>query len=622
MPAHPRSSGLRFWLTALLAGAQLCWASTDAMAQSSGQAPQVPPPVRRTPDAPAWPTDFEVGLEGARIFADYFGVVETDSLLQRVNRIGYQVASQTGQPDYLFTFQILDTPDANAMALPGGFIFITRGILEQGLSDHALAHLFGHELGHVTERHFARSNRVETLLSLIQTAAMVAALVAVPSSPSGGYDYDEHEQAYRRSVGGKEAAFQGTSIFGSLFSELLSRGYARGLELEADEIGRRFAGRAGHPMSGGVELMSTLRGRIYEDQQFGYWSTHPYFDERLQKASAALDAGGSRPHPSEVQEYREQTQARLAQLAETVIDDDVAMFLYRCALRANPSGPRTIPVAHQLLARRAQIENRKKDILRSITPIVAGYDSLLTLAQTEMVTDSERRRLVSERDRLLEERQALYARSVAIVDSPGAGVQFLELFLENYPEDPRRREIVMRLAEQYRLADRPDRAALTLNRLVGEVWGESSPAIELVSQETPAKENNSWRARSVEALRRTVPETTELTTNQRILDTSPSDSVRHWARTRLFELAADFDSLELGSRYLAKYPDSEAADAVRAQIEALAQKRVLQGRLHESLARYQEALDQYNEVILLAPGSKAAATARAGIERVHQLSGR
>src|SRR5690606_10666816 len=176
--------GLRFWLTAVLAVAQLCWVPAEVVAQSSGQTPQIPPPVRRTPDAPPWPTDFEMGLEGARIFADYFGVVETDSLLQRVNRIGYQVASQTGHPDYLFTFQILDTPDANAMALPGGFIFITRGILEQGLSDHALAHLFGHELGHVTERHFARSNRVETLLSLVQTAAMVAALVAVPSSPS------------------------------------------------------------------------------------------------------------------------------------------------------------------------------------------------------------------------------------------------------------------------------------------------------------------------------------------------------------------------------------------------------------------------------------------------------
>lgn len=613
---------MRFWLTAVLAVAQLCWVPAEVVAQSSGQTPQIPPPVRRTPDAPPWPTDFEMGLEGARIFADYFGVVETDSLLQRVNRIGYQVASQTGHPDYLFTFQILDTPDANAMALPGGFIFITRGILEQGLSDHALAHLFGHELGHVTERHFARSNRVETLLSLVQTAAMVAALVAVPSSPSGGYDYDEHAQMYRRSVGGKEAAFQGTTIFGGLFRELLSRGYARGLELEADEIGRRFAGRAGHPMSGGVELMSTLRGRIYEDQQFGYWSTHPYFDERLQKAAAALDAGGSRPQPSEVQAYREETQARLARLADTVLDDDVALFLYRCALRANPSGPRAIPVAHQLLVRRTQIENRKKDILRSLTPIIDGYDSLLTLAQTEMVTDSERRRLLSERDDLLAARQAVYPRSVSIVDSPTAGVQFLELFLENYPDDPRRREIEMRLAEQYRLAGRPDLAALTLNRLVREVWNEESSPIELVSNESSTGEAASWRTRSLEALRRTVPETTDLTTNQQILDSTPSDSVRHWARSRLFELAADFDSLEVGSRYLAKYPDSEAADAVRAQIEALAQKRVLQGRLHESLARYQEALDQYNEVILLAPGSKAAATARAGIERVHQLTRR
>ena len=615
-------SGLRLLVAVLLALAQTGWVPVGALAQSSSrQVPSTPPPVRRTPDAPPWPTDFEVGLEGARIFTQYFGVVESDSLLRRVNDIGYQVASQTGHTDYLFTFQILDTPDANAMALPGGFLFITRGMLEQGLSDHALAHLFGHELGHVTERHFARSNRVETLLSLIQTAAVVAALVAVPSSSSGGYDYDEHEQRYRWSAGGKEAAYQGTSIFGGLFRELLSRGYSRGLEIEADEIGRRFAGRAGHPMVGGVELMATLRGRIYEDQQFGYWSTHPFFVERLQKAEAAMDAGGSPPRAAEVQAYREQTQMRLARLADTVFDDDVALFLYQSALRANPHGPQAIPVAHQLLKRRSQIENRKKDILRSLTPIVSGYDSLLALAQTVPITASERRRLGSERDDLAREREKLYARSAEIVDSPGAGVQFLELFRENYPDDPRHHELGLRLAEQYRLANRPDDAALALNRLVRELWHADDSGISFASKEDPPATDETWRERSLASLRRTLPETTELTTNQRILETSPSDSVRSWAKKRLFELAADLDSLELGSRYLVKYPDSEAAATVREQVETLAQRRVLQGRLHESLKRYQEALDQYNEVILLAPGSAAAATARSGIERVQKLAG-
>jgi hypothetical protein len=166
-------------------------------------------------------------------------------------------------------------------------------------------------------------------------------------------------------------------------------------------------------------------------------------------------------------------------------------------------------------------------------------------------------------------------------------------------------------------------AALTLHRLVREVWKGDRDGMQPASRdEPPLDQESSWPDRSLDALRRTLPETTELITNQRILDTSPSDSVRIWAKTRLFELAADLDSLELGSRYLSKYPNSEAAEAVRAQIESLAQKRVLQGRLHESLERYQEALDQYNEVILLAPGSKAAATARAGIDRVHQLAGR
>lgn len=569
-----------------------------------------PPPIRRSSDAVEWPEDFEIGLEASRFFVESFGSVDDDSLVTRVQDIGYRIACRAGHPDYLFTFNLLDMPDPNALALPGGFIFVTRGMLEQDISDEALGHLLGHEIAHVTERHFARSNRIEGLLTLLQTAIVVAALVAVPNSSSGGYDYDETEGRYRLSAGGKQAAYQGTSIFGGLFRELLVRGYSRGLEMEADEVGRRFAGRAGVPMVGGVELMEELHERIYEDQEFGYWFTHPFFEDRITKARAARDAGGSAPSDAEVMAYREGIQNRLAVLAKGVLDDDVAFFLYDSALRAGPRGPSGVPVAHERLRRAAASEHRKKEILRSYTPMVAEYDSLLTVVSEnpEAFTESAQRRLHADRDDLVKERSKVYEKSRKIVHEPEAGVQFLELFLENFPDDPEAHEIRFRLAEQYRLADRPDEAALALDDLLRDTW-------------TNEDDHFDWQQRTLASIRETLPQTEQLTTNQYILNHTESDSVRQWASSRLFQLASELDSLEIGSHYVAKYPDTEITPMVQERLQVLAQKRVLRARLHESLQRYQEALDEYHQVLLLAPGTNAAIEARAGIERVQRFVG-
>lgn len=577
-----------------------------ADAARSQMRPEGPPPVERTPDAPPWPKDFEIGLEAARAFAYYFGLVRTDSLVSRVTEIGYQVASQAGHPEYLFTFNILDMDDPNALALPGGFIFITKGMLDQGLSDQALAHVIGHEIAHVTSRHFARSEKVESLLSLLQTAVTVAAVIATPESNSGGYDYDETTGQYRLSASGKMAALQGTTIFGGLFRELLVRGYSRGLEVEADQVGRKYAGRAGYQMSGGIELMTKLEERTYENREYGYWTTHPLFEERIIKARAAVDGSVMTPPPAqEVRSYRTEIQARMARLAETIKNDDLALFLFETALRVGPSGPQTVSIARQKLERQVAFERRKPDIFREYTPIAAEYDSLLDAvhAAPQGIAETEIRRITTSRDELVLDRKNIREKARDRVLAPTAGVQTLETYLVNFPEDSLATDLRFRLAEQYRLTKRADRAALELDDLLVESLGSEPPDTTQVT-------------RSLDAIRRTIPDTKELVTNQRLILTTPSDSVRSWATSHLEVLAADLDSLEIGSRFLASYPHSEQADVVQQKVEELANIRYRKARLHESLGNYQEALDGYHAVALLAPSTEASKQARAGIERI------
>ncbi|MFN8549674.1 MAG: hypothetical protein U0527_17320, partial [Candidatus Eisenbacteria bacterium] len=277
-------------------------------------------------------------------------------------------------------------------------------------------------------------------------------------------------------------------------------------------------------------------------------------------------------------------------------------------------------VEHRLLAKRAEWLRREKPVLRAYGPLLADYDSLLLRAEQAPQQAAEAKaqsaensvqRLRSERDDLARERDSIEPESRAIIRRPDAGTNFLELYLENFPNSGDAAAIRYRLAEQYRLADRADDAATHFDRLVRESWNASD-------DDSLA----TWRARSVASLRQVLPDTEELCTVERILSDTPSDSVRTWAGARLQEQAVSLDSLELGSRFLQRYPESSVAAAVSARVEELAMKRYYQGRLYESLHRFQEALDEYNKLLLLAGRTQAATLARQGIERVQTLAGK
>lgn len=593
------------------------------------------------------PDDFETGLQAAHAFADHFGLVEEDSLVTRVNDIAYRVASQTGRDDIAWSFHVLDVDDPNAFALPGGFLFVTRGILDTGISDSALAHLMGHEMAHVTQRHFARADRTSSLLSLLQTAAVVATILAIQNDGARDPVLDSN----RRVDWGTDRsgdALTNTMIFGSVFRELLVRGYGRGLEMEADEVGRRFAVRAGYPIEGGAELLERLHERIYEDQEYGYWRTHPFFTDRVAKARTARSGAREAPSVEEVEAYRLEVSQTLAGIAEHFEeeysrrareheDDEsgphpggrgprrgverggpepTVLFLYRAALEANPQTASSLQIEAQLLGRRAEWERRKREVHRSFGPLAADYDSLVaridgTRERRPVAVnvsnlgggldsfESFAQRVESERDLLRSELEEMRPGSVAIVEQPGAGLEFLELFLRNYPDDPLAPALRVRLAEQYRLADRADEAALLL---------------------TEATDDS--RAERDHALARVLPQVKELSTLETLLRRRGPDSLATRAEAELRTRASTLDSLEIGSRYLEQFPRGSVADTVAAKVEDLAMQRYYGGRLHESLETYQAALDAYHRVIFLAPRTRAARLAREGIERVHTLRGK
>ena len=99
------------------------------------------------------PQELEMGKQAAEETRKGIGVVKDDGLQAYVQRVGTQLAAHSERPQLPWSFQVVDDPTPNAFALPGGYIFVTRGLMGYMNSEAELAAVLGHEIGHVTARH-------------------------------------------------------------------------------------------------------------------------------------------------------------------------------------------------------------------------------------------------------------------------------------------------------------------------------------------------------------------------------------------------------------------------------------------------------------------------------------
>jgi predicted Zn-dependent protease len=189
-----------------------------------------------------------------------------DARLQRyVGSVGQWLALHTERADLQWRFGVLDTADVNAFATPGGYVFITRGLLAQMASEAELAGVLAHEIAHVLRKHH---------LKAIQKNAMVGIGVDVASflaAQKGAQKADRLERV----------AGVGT--------ELYARGLDRDDELEADRMGVVIAARAGYNAYGLPEVLQTLEAMNPEGSQVALmFKTHPAPRARLDALEKAM----------------------------------------------------------------------------------------------------------------------------------------------------------------------------------------------------------------------------------------------------------------------------------------------------------------------------------------------
>ncbi|WP_127144152.1 M48 family metalloprotease [Pelagibacterium montanilacus] len=217
--------------------------------RTSGQAPAVP--------AGTDPDDVVIGRrEHPRIIANYGGVYEYRQTEVMLARMVSNLLAAAGQPATQFTITILDSSEVNAFALPGGFIYVTRGILTLANDMSELAAVISHEIAHVTLRHArARSSRVRT--SEIVDRVITGVL-------GGVIDPQQTAQRTAESL----AAF------------------SQAQELEADDEGIKIAARAGYDPHAAARFLTAM-GRFAKFAGGGgedFLSSHPSTPNRIQRA--------------------------------------------------------------------------------------------------------------------------------------------------------------------------------------------------------------------------------------------------------------------------------------------------------------------------------------------------
>lgn len=214
----------------------------------------------------SWQEEIQLGSEASPEFIDQGGgELPDEQVVQYVRTMGEQLAriaeQQTPDPDrpaLQWEFHVLDSAVINAFALPGGKVFISRGLMAQMTNEAQLAGVVGHEIGHVMARH--GNKRMSQ--SMILQGAIVAVGVA------GAVSAEEWMQVLG----------VGTAVGGQLF--LLK--YSRSNEIEADKLGVQYMARAGYNPLGQVQVMEIL-GKAGGGGGTPEWlSTHPASDTRVE----------------------------------------------------------------------------------------------------------------------------------------------------------------------------------------------------------------------------------------------------------------------------------------------------------------------------------------------------
>jgi predicted Zn-dependent protease len=246
-----------------------------------------------------------LGRQAAQEVEQSIGLVRDPEVTAYIEALGQRLAQRSPRRDVSYRFHVADMPEPNAFALPGGYIYVSRGLLAIANSEAELANVIGHEIGHVAARHASQRETRSVGVGLLSALGSIVAGVA---------------------AGGQAA--QAVSQLGQIAGAGLIASYGRDQERQADEVGQQLAAGAGWDPGAVSSFFVTLERQTkleHGDRLPSFFDSHPMTSERAQTTAARARSLVVTPNPPIARTQR----AFLHEFEDLLIGPDPAQGVVR-----------------------------------------------------------------------------------------------------------------------------------------------------------------------------------------------------------------------------------------------------------------------------------------------------
>jgi len=208
-----------------------------------------------------------LGKAFMRSIRQHATIVDDPEVQSYIESIGYRLAANSDDNTLTFSFFVVDSPDINAFAAPGGVIGVNSGTILTSRSESELAGVIAHEISHVTQRHMARRFEYQGKFSMAKTAAMLGAILLAIVDPQAG------------------AAALAVVTGANIQSQI---NFTRANEEEADSIGIQLLARSGYDPQGMPGFFEQLqqKSEYYQGNAPEFLRTHPLTSSRIAESKA------------------------------------------------------------------------------------------------------------------------------------------------------------------------------------------------------------------------------------------------------------------------------------------------------------------------------------------------
>ncbi|MFZ2052677.1 MAG: M48 family metalloprotease [Candidatus Aminicenantales bacterium] len=231
--------------------------------------------------------EYYIGRSVAALILAQYPAYDNPALTTYINTLGQAIVYSSDRPEIYagYHFLILDTEEVNALSAPGGFIFISKGLVRRCHNEEMLASILAHEVGHVCAKHG---------LQAIKKSRLVDAFRVIGQEAARRYGPEELAEL--------TTAFEGA--LGDVVETLVVRGYDRKYEYEADGLAVKFDVAVGYSPKGLTDFLQTMVDDSSAAAGKGWFKTHPSAEQRIEKVKTQLNALSAVPEEAQVRTER------------------------------------------------------------------------------------------------------------------------------------------------------------------------------------------------------------------------------------------------------------------------------------------------------------------------------